>query len=600
MTKQEYQSRVDHYKNEQKSLKKKSLNFSILRLIAFVMILCAIYGYTISLYSSGIMVILIILGIVLFFYLMKRHAKVNYSVEINQLLSQCNELEIQIKNGHFEDAAKVMEYNDTRHNYAHDLDIFSHGGLFQYLNRTKTIYGASKLVSHLKTPSLVPEEIKKSQDSVKELMPMLDLRQYFWAIGQYILNKRKLEHTSGAFEAKPFELKIHKAHKILPYAALIFFSLITLALLFDIITINVFGMLLLIPLLIAGTFAKKIMSLSAHVEKQLKVLKDYDLLFAKLEETDFKSELICDIKKGLISQNTSARAAIRELSSIISLLDNRMNVFFWFFANSISLWDIRCLVKFDQWEKKYLQNLQPWLEDLGKFEVLISLSNFAFNHPDFSYPDLIDFNKSTSILTSKDLGHPLVAKSKRVCNDFEISGHQFKIVTGANMAGKSTFLRTVAINMILARMGAPVCAKSMTLVPIELVSSMRTTDSLKSEQSYFHAELIRLKMIVERIQDNQKIFIILDEILKGTNSVDKAQGSAMFMKKLVGLKATGIIATHDLSLCELSKQYPENIQNQCFEVEIEGDNIRFDYKLRNGIAQQMNATYLMKKMNLVD
>ena len=210
------------------------------------------------------------------------------------------------------------------------------------------------------------------------------------------------------------------------------------------------------------------------------------------------------------------------------------------------------------------------------------------------YPKLI---KNKQIVLAEYIGHPLLNTSKRVNNNFSIDNQQFFIITGANMAGKSTFLRTISLAVVMANMGLPVCAKSFQYSPVKLITSMRTSDSLADDESYFFSELKRLKFIVEEIKE-ENYFIVLDEILKGTNSTDKAIGSKKFVKKLVGSNSTGVIATHDLSLCEIENELTE-VQNYYFDAEIIDDELHFDYKLKNGICKNMNASFLLKKMDIV-
>jgi DNA mismatch repair ATPase MutS len=254
-------------------------------------------------------------------------------------------------------------------------------------------------------------------------------------------------------------------------------------------------------------------------------------------------------------------------------------------------------LRLEEWKYEYREMFPLWLEMIGKVDAYISLGNYAFNNPDFVYPVISDNN----VFSAKMVGHPLIDENKRVCNDFsQKSRGAICIVSGANMAGKSTFLRTIAVNYILGMTGAPVCATEMNFIPMNLFTSMRTVDSLSSNESYFYAELKRLKTLKTKIEKQEQVFFILDEILKGTNSADKSLGSKLFMKKLIVLRATGLIATHDISLGDLENEYPESVFNMCFEVEIDGEQIRFDYKLNKGITLKMNAALLMKQMGILD
>jgi DNA mismatch repair ATPase MutS len=274
-----------------------------------------------------------------------------------------------------------------------------------------------------------------------------------------------------------------------------------------------------------------------------------------------------------------------------------MNILVGFFLNGLFLWDYHCTYRLEEWKYEYREMFPLWLEMIGKVDAYVSLGNYAFNNKDFTYPVISDNN----VFSAKMVGHPLIDENNRVCNDFsQKSRGAICIISGANMAGKSTFLRTIAVNYILGMAGAPVCAAEMNFIPMNLFTSMRTVDSLSSNESYFYAELKRLKTLITKIKNQEQVFFILDEILKGTNSADKSLGSKLFMKKLIVLGATGLIATHDISLGELENEHPESVYNMCFEVEIDGEIIRFDYKLKKGITLKMNAVLLMKQMGILD
>lgn len=237
------------------------------------------------------------------------------------------------------------------------------------------------------------------------------------------------------------------------------------------------------------------------------------------------------------------------------------------------------------------------LDVLGDIDALCSLATFAGNHPAYTYPTIAG---KPFVFLAKDMGHPLMPARQCVTNDADIPSRPFfVIITGANMAGKSTYLRTIGVNYVLACTGCPVCCSSLEIYPAKLVTSLRTSDSLTDNESYFFAELKRLKQIIDRLNKGEELFIILDEILKGTNSMDKQKGSFALVRQLMELKTNGIIATHDLLLGKLIEYFPKEIRNYCFEADITNDELTFSYKLREGIAQNMNACFLMKKMGLI-
>lgn len=278
---------------------------------------------------------------------------------------------------------------------------------------------------------------------------------------------------------------------------------------------------------------------------------------------------------------------------------------FGIFGNAFALWDLKQSYKIEKWITTYNHKVENWFMVIAFFDAQNSLANYVFNHPKHVFPKI---NNDNFTITAKNLGHPLLIENKRIDNDFNIKNDEFFIITGANMAGKSTFLRTVSLGIVMANIGLPVCAESFDYTPIKLITSMRTSDSLSDDESYFFSELKRLKYIVDAIsneassfregQDVKKYFIILDEILKGTNSHDKAIGSRKFVEKLVNCNATGIIATHDLSLCEITKTLKE-VKNYYFDAEIINDELHFDYTFKKGICQNMNASFLLKKMDIV-
>jgi DNA mismatch repair ATPase MutS len=276
-------------------------------------------------------------------------------------------------------------------------------------------------------------------------------------------------------------------------------------------------------------------------------------------------------------------------------LEKGNNLIYAIFGNGFFLRTLSHCYQVEQWIQKYGGSVEKWFETIAFFDAHNSLGNFAFNHPMYSYPVL---SQGGMVLKSEGAGHPLLHPEKSILNDFQIEKEQFFIITGANMAGKSTFLRTVSLQIVMANLGLPVCASSVAYSPIKLITSMRTTDSLTDDESYFFSELKRLKFIVDEIQKDQ-YFIVLDEILKGTNSTDKAKGSRKFVERLVASKSTGIIATHDLSLCDVAKELPQ-IENHYFDAEIIDNELHFDYKFKDGICQNMNASFLLRKMEIVD
>ncbi len=322
--------------------------------------------------------------------------------------------------------------------------------------------------------------------------------------------------------------------------------------------------------------------------------KQYHQLLNEIENQNFKAKNLIENQELINSENQKASVIFKKFARILDAFDQRNNIVIAVFGNGLFLIELNNAFRVEKWIKKYKHTVEKWFKAVAYFDAQNSLANFAFNHNNFVFPEL---TSKENAIRSKGLGHPLLDAKKRIDNDFIIDNEQFFIVTGANMAGKSTFLRTVSLSIVMANCGLPVCATKFKYQPIKLITSMRTSDSLTEDESYFYSELKRLKFIVDEIK-SEKYFIILDEILKGTNSKDKAIGSKQFVEKLTKSKSTGIIATHDVSLCELENEF-STIKNFYFDAEIIKDELHFDYKLKNGICKNMNASFLLKKMEIV-
>ncbi len=254
--------------------------------------------------------------------------------------------------------------------------------------------------------------------------------------------------------------------------------------------------------------------------------------------------------------------------------------------------------KIEKWKNKHKDNFLKWIDVIGEFDAFISLALYSYNHPDYSFPEI---NDKGFAIAAENVGHPLINKNKLVTNNYKIENlPKVDLLTGANMAGKSTFLRTIGVNLVLGMIGAPVCASTFRFTPVLLFTSLRTNDSLQENESFFYAELKRLRLLIQHYENNKPVFFLLDEILKGTNSKDQHAGSEALIKKIIKLKGVGIIATHDVELSKLQNEFPGEVENLCFEITINDDKLNFDYKIKSGVCRTMNASFLMKKMEIID
>jgi DNA mismatch repair ATPase MutS len=314
------------------------------------------------------------------------------------------------------------------------------------------------------------------------------------------------------------------------------------------------------------------------------------------QQLPLSSPKMLELREKNFGSKSDLIMSLRALEKIQKRMSYRMNLLVGTILNMCLAWDFRVICQWEEWRQKYQSQLPEVEGHLTEMEVWISGAIYHYNFPETTFAH---FNETNEVDIS-GLGHPFIPSEKRILNDVKYAkNEQFYIITGPNMAGKSTFLRSIGWALISANAGFPIMAKNCSMPRMKLYTSMRNTDDLKEESSYFYAELVRLRFIVDAIESGEKIFVILDEILKGTNSKDKELGSAGLMRKLANLHARGIIATHDLSLCNLANEN-KAFSNYYFDSTIDKDELHFDYLLRQGTCKNMNASFLLQKMRLVD
>lgn len=591
----EYQKRATRFKSESEAAKKRATLVGWLRLGAFV---AAIVGPWVSYSSSGWLALGLGVGcFVAFLVLVRLNLKLRKHLAYLQALVTINQEEQGVLSGQFSQFSTGDHFLDQEHSYAHDLDLFGSGSLFQYLDRSATLQGQERLAHRLQFPWKSAKRIREQQAAIQELAGELEFRQDFLAIGRLAKEGPKDHEQLIQWCRETKSVASGAVYAVLLYLVPLAALAVTLAVAFDLLPAVALFYFILVPLGITGIHVKAINKQYLKTYTIMELLRKYARLLTLVEEKEFQSTGLNDLKSPLNEPGASAGQAIRQLSEHLASLDNRNNVIGALVLNGLFLWDIRYTRKIQDWQQKNGPKLVVWLEVLQEMDALTCLGNFAYNRPDAIVPNVVD---EASQLQTEGMGHPLLISKKRIDNDFSLAyDGRFVILTGANMAGKSTFLRTVGVNLVLAMLGAPVVASKFVFSPVQLFSSMRTTDSLQDSASYFYAELRRLQQMVSLVNQDEPVFIILDEILKGTNSRDKEQGSKALVKRLVELGAGGIVATHDLALCELANTLPNRVFNHCFEVDITDEGLKFDYRLRSGICQNMNASYLMKDMGLI-
>ncbi len=587
-----YKKRHKELSGQVSNNKNYAQKLALFRLFLFIGIFIAIY-FTIPIHF----ILAIISGVVifgLFIYLVVKDITLKRKREFLQQLKKINTHELRFLNNDFAFAEDGNEFANKEHPYTSDLDIFGPASIFQALNRTTGQTGKKILAEYLVAFS-GKEEIIAKQQAVKELKKEVDWRQNIQASGT-ITNNQDFDSgellqwlkSENSFYGKswvPFVINILPA-----------VTLILIPLTIFLIPSGYLVLILLFNFWIGYLSLRKINKIHNQVTRQEEYLKSYSNILHQIEEKQFDSAFLQAVQEKTKTDKKPASFCIRQLSKTLNKLDYRLNLLFAIPLNMILLWDIRQAYILEKWKTGFSKQVEKWFDAIAEFEAISSLANFAFNKPEWIYPAIEDKHLT---FEAKNIGHPLIPEDNRVDNDFGLTGQgKIALITGSNMSGKTTFLRTLGVNMVLGMAGCPVCAESLHFSPVKLMTSMRIADSLTENTSSFYAELKRLKMILDAVKRKEKVFLLLDEILKGTNSNDRHTGSKALIRQLVKYKAAGLLATHDLDLSNLEKEMPLHIENYNFDVQIEGEELFFDYKLHKGVCTSLNASVLMKKMGI--
>ena len=587
-----YESRADSSKIESKLIRKRINLFSFIRLFLFVLAIFLMAFWFNSHLALAISSSLSALVILVVFVRLSSNLSARQRM-LDEII-RINEEESLVLDWKYDSFLSGHEYIDPEHPNTSDLDIFGKNSLFQFLNRTSITKGMDQLAAWLSTPSSV-KQILSRQEAVEELALKLEWRQEFLATGRMSEETRedylKLESWLNEKALITGSRFYRTLLQILPAL-----TILSIALAFRWIPYNIPVFLFLVQLGLVGINLRRINHHHNQISRKFKLIDNFSSLIKLVEDEKFSCENLRNLQTGLSSSGIKASLQLGKLARIVVQFDGRLNMIMGFILNGLLMWDLLCILRLENWKDANAKEVPGWFNILGEFEALNSLGNFRFNSPGSVFPEICN---DDLMVEAEFLGHPLIPEKENIRNDLKISRPgEFLLITGSNMAGKSTFLRSVGVNLILANAGAPVLARKMKWQALRVLTSMRVKDSLSSRESTFYAELKRLRMIIEVIKKGERIFVILDEILKGTNSRDKHFGSEMFIRQLIEEDCGGLIATHDLELNSLEKEFPEQVLNYCFEVQINKQEFIYDYKLRRGVCQTMNATELMKKMGI--
>lgn len=589
-----YTERLSLTKGQLQQVKKQIFRISMLRLTLFIAGVAGIYFFF---SQTPLLIVCICLTFLPFFILVKVHNRLFIRKEWLETQARIIQEELQALSGDYSSFEDGKEYVNPEHPYSFDLDIFGRRSLFQSINRTCTFFGKVRLAEWLQNHLHEKASIEKRQEMVREISEHTLFREQFRVAGLVHHSQSSNAEKIQAWSQSPAQYLHAGWVKAFIWGVPVINSLLLITSLAGWTSFSWLGLSFGIFLVLSFGIIKRATYIQETYGKQLKSLNGYARLIALAKAEDWKSAGMQELMERFNLNGQSPIQALQQLSKELDRLDLRNNQFLYVLLEGSIFFQLQEIVRIERWKVRYGQHISEWLETVGELDTLCSLGTFAYNHPQYTYPELTE--KPFCFLATQ-MGHPLMPASQCVKNDATIPSRPFfLIITGANMAGKSTYLRTIGVNYLLACVGTPVCCEKLKLHPNQLITSLRTSDSLSDNESYFFAELKRLKRIIDLLNQGQQLFIILDEILKGTNSMDKQKGSFDLIRQFMQLKANGIIATHDLLLGSLIKQFPEEIRNYCFEADIKENELTFSYKLREGVAQNMNASFLMKKMGII-
>ena len=589
-----YQTIINQTEIELKQLAAKNNWFALLRLLTFGVF--AGISVIVLKYADWYALIPFVVFLFVFRFILQLHDIVKERMKYLLLLKEINEFEIEGLQGNHSNFQTGAEYINPAHAYTSDLDIFGSSSIFQFLTRTTSTRGGNLLAAWLQSPA-ENSVIKARQDAVKELAPNVIWRQNFAVQGK--LHKEKGKDLENFFQwlKSADELRISKV-LILAIYCLPLISLIAAIYICFFYHPGILIGLILIQIIIVRSFSKTAEILHGQISHFSAIILSYSALIKCVEDEVFYSLELARLRAVVTKTNdtsTAASASLKSLSGLLKKFDLRNIPVFHLILNYLSFWDIKQMVRLHHWKKANQEFIPSWIETISAFEGLSSLATCSFNQPDWCMPSL---GKEYFKLSMIDAGHPLIRFDKRVTNNLEISGPgQVILITGSNMSGKSTFLRTLGVNAVLSMAGSAVCAREFDFSNCQIFTSLRVMDSLSEGTSSFYAELKRLEILIKMSRDSKPVFFLLDEILRGTNSVDRYIGSEALIKQFIRNQTSGILASHDLGLADLQDFQPA-LQNYSFDVQVNGTELFFDYKLHPGKCTSLNASILMKKIGI--
>lgn len=586
-----YEERTALYTEAARSSQKKITVSALLRVLFFLAFCFSVYALF-KQFSTGLLLLsILLLALFLLLVVYAQRLKEQKALLEKLLFINSNEL------GMLGNEPNRMEDGSSFANgkgYTEDLDIFGPRSLFHLLNRCSTSHGRTALAALLQQPPPDADRIAQRQQAVQLFSGQTDKRQ--------LITARGLLHAEAEGNLHSVETWMQPAESLHRQTALgVLRWLLPLYNVPSFLYYIATGELLYIAIgavaawLVTARYAKYIHRQHQLIGKKQSILNQYAGILKDFMAVEAGAS---PVLQQLRQTAANAHSAIGRLAKLSSFFDQRLNLLVNIFLNTLIVYDIQCMLALEQWKEKHQHQLGGWLHTVGEIECFNALAGFAFNYPQFAYPSVV--RRDTPYIEATKMAHPLIPAAERVANDLKAGeSNKLLLITGSNMSGKTTFLRTLGINLILAQSGGPVCAAAFVFTPVEILTSIRINDSLQEHTSYFMAELKRLQQIILRLQNKEPALVLIDEILRGTNSGDKTSGSEQFIKQLLQYNCLTLFATHDLALASLEEEYKGLVSNYCFESRIQDGILRFDYTLQRGVARNKNASFLMRKMGII-
>ncbi|GAA4468949.1 MutS family DNA mismatch repair protein [Nibrella saemangeumensis] len=589
-----FPQRQQQFAQQQQAAQQRYNQLAITRLFWFVMAVALVWWLGSTGQSTWAWIVAGV-GLTGFLYLLKKHQTVRRERDYAGHLQFINQDEAGRLDRKYLREETGGQFSNPLHPYTSDLDVFGPHSLFRLLNRTHTYIGQRTLAQWLQQPA-PPETIRFRQQAVAELAPQLDWRQDFEAAAYLNPGAGQSPEPLLAWATEPVAPLpgyLHIVRWVLPMVTV---GLIGLWLAGMVPGVAVLASLFIHGLVLRQT-AKRAQAVSEQTFEMVQGLDTFRDMLRLMESRSAEAVQWRQLQRDLTTDGEPASAAISQLHRLTDNLNFRRNIYFTLFFGVIMLWDIHCLISLDRWRQRYGPHLPQWLQALAEAEALNSLAGLTFAHPEYTVPDIRD---TGVVLEARQAAHPLINPAKAVANSLALTGSgQTILITGSNMSGKSTFLRTLGANVVLALAGSVVCAEGFACSPLRVFTSMRTQDSLEESTSSFYAELKRLQTLIQLTAqtDSLPVLYFLDEILKGTNSADRHRGAEALIRQLHRTTASGFVSTHDLELGQVGEEV-DFITNYHFQSDLHNGELVFDYRLRPGICQSFNASQLMQAIGI--